>query len=254
MQTTLYRLDFAGLLTMKSLTGQYECVHHSGVGLEYFTSRIDHLTLYANGRCLLVVQERSRLTHAAKSLLSGQQVNTNAPEIRREGTYRAQGNQLKFSFDDGTQEQGQVLANGIQIGSDIFEKVSDSTFLPPPQRMKSNMEDIAKGLKIAGAIGGAAIKAVKTLQDTIQTAQGSQQSTTGSSANPSSAGTPQQTYQPPQPTPTPTYNPPSPTPTYTAPASSTAAAQESETFFCDQCGQPVRPGKRFCNHCGARLP
>lgn len=235
---------------MKSLTGQYECVHRSGIGLDYFTSRIDHLTLQANKRCIFVVQERSRIGHAAKSLLSGQQVDTNAPEIWREGRYTSSGNTIIFYFDDGTQEQGQITAEGIQIGNDFFEKVSDSTLLPPTHRLKSNMEDIAKGLKIAGAVSGAAIKAVKTIQDTIQTAQGPQSTPV---SNASTQGANQQTsgYQPPQTPPTSTpASPSSPSqPSYTA-----APEQDEETLFCDQCGQPVRPGKRFCNHCGARLP
>ena len=74
---------------------------------------------------------------------------------------------ISFNFDDGTQEKGQLTPEGIQIGNNFFEKVSDSTLLPPTHRLKSNMEDIAKGLKIAGAIGGAAVKAAKTIQDTI---------------------------------------------------------------------------------------
>jgi hypothetical protein len=193
---------------MKSITGQYECLHRSGVGLDYFTSRIDRLTLRANKHFLLVVQERTRIGHAAKSLLSGQQVDTNAPEIRREGRYSSQGDTITFFFDDGTQEQAQFTADGMQIGNNFFEKVSDSTLLPPTERVKSNMEDIAKGIKIVGAVSGAAIKAVKTIQNTIQTAQGPQ----------------------------------------------SPSEQDAETLFCDQCGMPVRPGKRFCNHCGARLP
>jgi len=31
-------------------------------------------------------------------------------------------------------------------------------------------------------------------------------------------------------------------------------ALDDETRYCDQCGAPVRPGKRFCIRCGARLP
>ena len=229
---------------MKSLTGQYECLHRSGVGLDYFTSRIDRLTLQSNRRFVYLAQEKSRISHAARSLLSGQQVDTNAPEIRREGSYTSQGDTISLLFDDGAQEQGQITANGIQVGSDFFEKVSDSTFLPPTQRMKSNMEDIAKGLKIAGAIGGATIKAVKTLQDTLQSGQSSP-STPPSSTSPQPANQQAQGYQAPQPRPA-----PPPAQSYDA----TPPEQNDETLFCDQCGQPVRPGKRFCNHCGARLP
>lgn len=229
---------------MKSLTGQYECLHRSGVGLDYFTSRIDRLTLQANRRFVYIAQEKSRIGHAARSLLSGQQLDTNAPEIRREGSYTSQGDTISLLFDDGAQEQGQFTANGIQIGNDFFEKVSDSTFLPPTQRMKSNMEDIAKGLKIAGAIGGATIKAVKTLQDTLQSGQASP-SNPPSSTSSQPANQQPQGYQAPQPQPA-----PPPAQSYGA----TPSEQNDETLFCDQCGQPVRPGKRFCNHCGARLP
>jgi hypothetical protein len=235
---------------MKSITGQYECVHHSGLGLDYFTSRIDRLTIQANGQFIFVVQERSRISHSARSLISGQQLDTNAPESRRVGNYSCQGNDITFYFDDGTQDQGQLTANGIQLGNNFFEKVSDSTLLPPTHRMKSNMEDIAKGLKIAGAIGGAAIKAAKTIQDTIQTAQGAQ-STPASDASSQGANSQTQRNQV-------TQTPPVSTPvSATTPAQSTNEAipgQHIETLFCDQCGAPVRPGKSFCNHCGARLP
>lgn len=231
---------------MKSLTGQYECLHRSGIGLDYFTSHIDRLTLQANGRFSYIVQEKSRIGNAAKALLKGEQVDMNAPEVRRDGRYSSQGNTILFSFDDGAQEQGQIAPNGLQIGSDFFEKVSDSTLLPPTHRLKSNMEDIAKGLKIAGAIGGSAIKAVKTIQETIQNAQQGQGASTTPASNPpsQSANTYSQasSYQPPQ------------TPPPAQPAPATTAAQGDETLFCDQCGQPVRPGKLYCNHCGARLP
>jgi hypothetical protein len=169
---------------MKPITGQYECTHQSGIGLDYFTSRLDRITIYANGRFLLVTQDRSRLSNAAQSLLSGQQVSTAAPETRREGNYILQGNAISFRFDDGSQEQGQVSWNGegIQIGPNFYNKVSDSTMLPPTQRMKKDMDDIAKGLKIAGTIGGMAIKAAKTVHSTIQAVQ-----ETGSQPNPFTA-------------------------------------------------------------------
>ncbi|HKF38157.1 MAG TPA: zinc ribbon domain-containing protein [Ktedonobacteraceae bacterium] len=231
---------------MKSITGQYECSHSSGIGLDYFTSRLDRLTLLAKGRFTLLVQERSRISHAAKSLLSGQQVDTNAPETRREGGYTYQGDSISFFFDDGSREQGQLSANGIQIGKDFFEKVSDSTFLPPVQRTQSYMEDIAKGLKIAGAIGGAALKAAKTVQDTLQTAQGAQP---GQASRTPSQGTYQQNQGAPQ-----SSQAAVQTPATVPPAQGAASEQDSATLFCDQCGSPVRPGKRFCNHCGARLP
>ena len=231
---------------MKSLTGQYECLHRSAIGLDYFTSQIDRLTLQANGRFSYFVQEKSRLGHAAKALLSGQQVDMNAPEVRREGRYSLQGNTITFYFDDGAQQQGQLAANGIQINNDFFEKVSDSTLLPPTHRLKSNMEDIAKGLKIAGAIGGTAVKAVKAIQDTIQNAQGQGTNSTSTTNPPPQSTNPYPYSQAPR------YQPPqTPPPAQPVPA---GQGQDAETLYCDQCGQPVRPGKLYCNHCGARLP
>ena len=240
---------------MKSITGQYECLHRSGIGLDYFTSRIDRLTLQANRQFIFAIQDRSRVSHAAKSLLSGQQVDVNAPETHRKGSYTYLGDNISFNFDDGTQEKGQLTPDGIQIGNKFYEKVSDSTLLPPTHRMKSNMEDIAKGLKIAGALGGAAVKAVKTIQDTIQTTQGIQ-STTASQSSSQSANPQGQGYQG-----APTS--PASAPKQSAPQSSTPQVhavddvlteQNTETLFCDQCGAPVRPGKQFCNQCGAKLP
>src|SRR5437588_9413799 len=157
----------------KPITGQYEYTHSSGVGLDYFTSRVDRIILQANGQFVYIVQERSRLANAAQSLMSGQQVATNAPEIRREGSYTTQGNVITFHFDDGTQDQGQVAWNGggIQFGPNFFNKVSDSTLLPPTHRLKKDMDDIAKGLKIASTIGGMAVKAAKTIHNTMQSTQ-----------------------------------------------------------------------------------
>jgi hypothetical protein len=243
---------------MQSISGQYECSHRSGIGLDYFTSRLDKLTLLANGRFILSVQERSRITHAAQSVMSGQQISTNAPETRREGTYAYQGNIISFHFDDGEQEQGQLIPDGIRIGQNSFEKVSNSTLLPPTNRLKMDMEDITKGLKIAGAIGGAAIKAAKTIQDTLQTTQNPQSGQ--ASSTPAVSGTPKQAqgYQAPGASPQPRaaqsvqsapVAPPQP-----APVPSATSNEEAETLFCDQCGAPARPGKRFCNRCGARLP
>lgn len=241
---------------MKSLTGQYECAHRSGLGLDYFTARVDRLTLYPNGRFTLIAQEKSRLAHAAKSLASGQQTSMEAPETRAEGNYSPQGNLLILHFDSGEQEQAQILETGLQFNKDLFEKVSDSTFMPPPQRMKSNMEDIAKGLKIAGAIGGTVLKAAKTLQDTLQSSQQGQQGTPANAA-PSAAAQPSSQAQ--QPAPAQSRQPPPAAPAQPAytPAQSTPGSslpEDDETLYCDQCGRPVRPGKKFCNHCGARLP
>ena len=231
----------------KPITGQYECLHRSGVGLDFFTSRINRLTLQQNGRFVLTVQDRSRIANAAQSLVSGQQVSTAAPETRREGIYTQQGNVVSLRFDDGAQEQGQISWNGegLQIGQDFFNKVSDSTLLPPTHRLKKDMDDIAKGIKIAGTIGGMAIKAAKTIQDTLQTAQtpapGSGQAP--SASPPSAAGRPS----------SPAPSPAQPTPS-AQPAQNAAPQKDVETLFCDQCGAHARPGKRFCNICGAQLP
>lgn len=255
-----------------SVAGQYECLHRSGLGLDYFTSRIDRLTIQGNGRFVLITQDRSRAAHAAQSLLSGQQVSSAAPEVRREGTFVLQGNSVLFNFDDGTQQQGQLVPNStdLQIGQDVYTKTSDSTLLPSPERLKKDMEDIAKGLKIAGAIGGVALKAAKTIQGTIQSTQTTQGSTTQTES-----AQPAQTIQPPysntpQNGPSPSYpqyqqpyTPPSgyqaqqPQTPY-APQAPQAPSQPSQPqqghlLYCDQCGAPVRPGKRFCNQCGARL-
>ena len=242
---------------MKSLTGQYECAHRSGLGLDYFTARVDRLALYPNGRFTLVTQEKSRLAHAAKNLASGQQTSMDAPEARSEGSYSPQGTLLILQFDSGEQEQAQILEAGLQFTKDFFEKVSDSTFMPPPQRMKSNMEDIAKGLKIAGAIGGTVLKAAKTIQDTLQSPQQGQQ---GAPANTAPPATSQPASQAQQPAPAqswqtaPPATPSQPAYTPAQPAAGSALPDEDETLYCDQCGMPVRPGKKFCNHCGARLP
>src|SRR5258706_11252683 len=153
----------------KPITGQYEFVHRSGLGLDYFTSRVDRLTIQANGRFVLIIQDRSRMANAAQSLINGQQVAPTAPETRREGNYTVQGNIIAFRFDDGTQEQGQLSWNGdgLQFGPNFFNKVSDSTLLPPTNRLKKDMDDIAKGLKIASTIGGMAVKGAKNISDTF---------------------------------------------------------------------------------------
>jgi len=242
---------------MKSISGQYECLHRSGIGLDYFTSRIDRLTLQTNGQFVFVVQERSRVSHAAKSLFSGQQLDVNAPETQRKGRYSNVGDSITFYFDDGSQENGQLTPEGIQVGNNFFEKVCDSTLLPPTHRLKSNMEDIAKGLKIAGAIGGAAVKAAKTIQDTLQTTQGAHSNSDSSSASQGSNQSGQNNPVPP--------SQPAPVSYQASPQSHTSQPQVQptqdevtdqnvETLFCDQCGAPVRPGKHFCSHCGAKLP
>lgn len=240
---------------MKALTGQYECMQRSGLGLDFFTAKLHRLTIYANGRFALITQEKSRIMHAAKALASGEQATMEAPETRREGNYSSQGDMVLLHFDDGEEERGQVLDDGVQIGRDYYEKVAESTFMPPPQRMKSNMEDIAKGLKIAGAIGGTVLKAARGIQDTLQTqppaqnqpgAPGSTQNAAPPSSQASSQGW-QASSPPPASQSWQASSPPST-------ASGYAPPQGDETLFCDQCGAPVRPGKHFCNKCGASLP
>ncbi len=250
---------------MKPITGQYECEHRSGVGLNYFTSRIDRLIVQANGRFALIIQERSRVSNAAQSLISGQQVSTAAPEVRREGSYNQQDNVLWLNFDDGAQEQGQLSWNGdgVQIGKNFFTKVSDSTLLPPTHRMKQDMDDIARGLKIAGTIGGFAMKAAKTINETIQSTRepgiGPQSQQQSAPAQPAQPAQPPPQYQPApnaapqqQRPPAQTYQPPAQKPPASEPAQNTVPGQPA-ALFCDQCGARIRPGKRFCNNCGARL-
>jgi hypothetical protein len=234
----------------KPITGQYEYQHSSGVGLDYFTSRLDRLTLLADGRFVLIIQERSRLSNAAQSVMKGQSVSMGAPEVRFEGSYTAQGNTLSFRFDDGTQEQGQLAWNGegMQFGPNFFNKVSDSTILPPTHRLKKDMDDIAKGLKIASTIGGMAVKAARTIHDTVQTTQGNEAETTPNA--PVVPTTPPLQRNAQQQPPAAPARPIRPTPL----APSTQPTSSSATVFCDQCGERVRAGKRFCNHCGAPLP
>jgi hypothetical protein len=254
---------------MKPITGQYECLHQSGVGLDYFTSRIDRLTLLPNGRFTLIVQDRSRLSNAAQSFLKGQQVTSAAPETRREGNYIQQGNTISLRFDDGTQHQAELSWNGegLQIGQNFFNKVSDSTMLPPTHRLKKDMDDIAKGLKIAGTIGSIAIKAAKNVHDVIQATQGkgpNQAPPAQQNVPPSAPPRPMQappsraaSAQPVQPVRSATPPPAAAAQTFQQAVPQTPQAQPQdhvETLFCDQCGARVRPGKRFCNQCGARLP
>lgn len=233
---------------MQPITGQYECVHSSGVGLDYFTSRIDRLILHPDGRFVLTVQKRSRVTHAAHSLMSGKQVTAVAPETHMEGFYVCQDPVISLHFENGGLEEAQLSANGngLQIGPNFFTKVSDSTMLPPTHRLKQDMEDIAKGLKIAKTIGGMAAKAAKTIQGTIQSTQGSETEQT-SQQSPSAA----------QPVQSPTHPPLTPqnampgTPTASSPTPQTPSARA--VLYCDQCGAHIRPGKQFCNNCGTRL-
>lgn len=247
------------------VAGQYECLHRSGLGLDYFTSRIDRLTIQGNGRFVLITQDRSRVANAAQSLISGQQVSSAAPEVRREGMCMLQGSSVVLRFDDGTLLQGQLVPNStnLQIGQDTYTKTSDSTLLPSADRLKKDMEDIAKGLKIASAIGGVAMKAAKTIHSTMQSAQNTQgpntqptqsPQTSYPNTTPGAASSHYPPYQQPQQYSTPpapsSYQTPQPQTPYTAPQ---ASQQPVATLYCDQCGAPVRPGKLFCNQCGARL-
>jgi hypothetical protein len=236
---------------MQSITGQYECVHSSGIGLDYFTSRIDRLILHSDGRFILTVQQRSRVTHAAHSLMSGEQVSAAAPETRLEGNYVRQDRAISLRFDNGGLEEAQISPNGdgLQIGPNFFTKVSDSTLLPPTHRLKQDMEDIAKGIKIARTIGGIAAKAAKTIQGTFQATQ-----EPGTEQNPSQAPTPIQRSQPVQ------SSVPPLSPQIVASGSQSSSgftpqqtASMGAVLYCDQCGACCRPGKRFCSNCGNRL-
>lgn len=229
--------------------------------MDYFTSRIDRLILQPDGRFTLTIQERSRLSNAAQSLVSGQHVSTTAPEIKREGSYTLPGeNIIVLHFQDGKQEQGQLAWNGegLQLGQDFFNKVSDSTLLPPTHRLQKDMDDIAKGIKIATTIGGIALKAAKTIQGTLQTTQDSNSTATqGSVSSPQPTPSPRP-VPPPPPQPARPVQPPSP-PASAQPASPPPGPPQTpnpipmEALFCDQCGARSRPGKKFCNNCGARL-
>ncbi|HEY4387298.1 MAG TPA: hypothetical protein VGN34_22810 [Ktedonobacteraceae bacterium] len=270
---------------MKPITGQYECVHSSGIGLDYFTSRVDRLILQANGHFSLSIQSKSRAANAAQSLVSGQQVTNAAPEMRREGSYTLQNALVILTFDDGAQEQGQIVDNGerLQVGPNLFSKVSDSTLLPPTHRMQKDMDDIAKGLKIASTIGGFALKAAKGIQSTIQSTQSSGPVPDPAQGVPSQQpyqGAPQQPYQgapqppyqgvPSQPSyqgapQAPSYQGGSPQPAPNQPSYQGGPSQQPPAppqaapvppmgaIFCDQCGNRCRPGKRFCGNCGAQL-
>ncbi|GCE16401.1 hypothetical protein [Dictyobacter kobayashii] len=198
---------------MKPIVGQYECIHSSGVGLDYFTSRIDRLVLQSNGRFVLTTQNRSRAANAAQSLIKGQQVSSAAPETRMEGSYTQQDLLVYLQFDQGGSEQAHITPDeaGIQIGPNYFTKVSDSTMLPPTHRLQKDMDDIAKGLKIASTLGGMAVKAAKTIQGTIQSVQesSSQQNATPT-GSPQPSGPPQATLdRQPLPISHPCNNPPS---------------------------------------------
>jgi hypothetical protein len=162
---------------MKPITGQYECVHHSGIGLDYFTARLDRLVLYPDGRFTLIVQQMSRATNAAKAWLNKQAVNNTPPETRQEGHYTQQEQSIMLYFDNGGFEEAHLSpdTDGIRIGPNHFPKVSDSPVLPSAQRLKQDMDDIAKGLKIASALGNVAMKAAKTVQGTINSQQGQEQ-------------------------------------------------------------------------------
>ena len=126
--------------------------------------------------------------------------------------------------------------DGIQIGPNYFAKVSDSPVLPSAQRMKQDMDDIAKGLKIASTLGHVAKKAAQTLQGAVSAGQ-SQESENAST--PTSYSSPQQSN---------VQNPPT---SQASPANTASSATQAR--FCEQCGERVRPGKQFCNNCGARI-
>jgi len=152
----------------------------------------------------------------------------------------------------------------MQIGQNFFTKVSDSTLLPATNRLKKDMDDIAKGLKIAGAIGGFAMKAAKTIQDTVQSTQGpgigpNTSANQGTAPAQPQQQTPHQPAQPAQQAPVPRQTPPAPQPAQQAqppqqaPQAAQPAAGHIDAIFCDQCGARARPGKRFCNQCGSPL-
>jgi hypothetical protein len=253
-----------GAICMKPITGQYECMHHSGVGLNYFTSRIDRLVLYPDGRFILSVQQMSRAASAAKSWFNRQTVNNTPPEIRQEGRYTQQQQKIMLTFDNGGSEEAQLAQNedGVQIGPNYFSKVSDSPTLPSAQRMKQDMDDIAKGLKIASTLGSVAMKAAKTVQGAINSGQSQgNQAPMNASTSATSPSTQSAQSTPPNTTQTPPHyqgssatTAPGTAPNQQPPASTASpTANTPGARFCDQCGERARPGKRFCNNCGAQI-
>lgn len=202
-----------------NVVGQYECEHTSGLGFDYFTSRVDTLTIYADGRFELVVQNKSRISSSANKLKFDSQADT----TRMGGTYSVQGLQLALTFSNGGFEPGQLApdGSGVTLGPNFFKKVSDNTFLPNTERLQKNMTDMQKGLEIAGKIGGFAMKAVKGLNEMIKTDE--------PQANQQQKPTPQQ--QPPVP-------------------ASAAPKPAQASSFCEYCGTPLRPGRKFCGNCG----
>jgi hypothetical protein len=250
---------------LKPVTGHYECQHRAlpVPGLDALTGRVDRLTLLPNGRFVLLTQEHSRLAQAAQSFLtgtgagSGPAVSQPPAEARREGQYVCQERRLLLHFDDGSYLEGQFAWNGegIQLGQDFFQKVSDNTFFPPPQRLKQEMEELAKGLKVAATLGNLAVKAARALQSPQTNSAG--QRPLSSSPSPTAMGpSAAPSASPVQPPATPTPAPPTSPDTFSLSTTDyqNQAAAGSETFFCDQCGARVRPGKRYCGQCGALLP
>ncbi len=232
----------------QKVTGQYECQHSSGIGLDYFTSRIDRLILRSDGRFTLIVQKHSRAAGAAQAWLKGEQVSANAQETRMEGNYTQQDRLVTLRFDNGGIEEAHLAWNGsgIQVGPNFFTKVSDSTLLPPTHRIKQDMEDIAKGVKIASTVGGFAMKAAKTLQETFQPAEQTDATSSPTSPAPN-------TTLPAQPAPPQSTRPAPPPAATTGQGTSPPSAPTPAARFCDQCGARCRPGKRFCGNCGAPL-
>jgi predicted amidophosphoribosyltransferase len=59
-------------------------------------------------------------------------------------------------------------------------------------------------------------------------------------------------YQPPPPPPPPVYQAPPPPPQYAAPAP--AAAPSTGGLVCKACGNPIKPGDKFCSKCLVKVP
>ncbi|MBX5451917.1 zinc ribbon domain-containing protein [Thermogemmatispora sp.] len=250
----------------KPVTGQYECQRRSlpVPGLASLTTRVDRLILLPHGRFVLLTQERSRLAQAAQSLLAGtgasagSALNQPPAETRHEGQYVCQDRRLLLLFDDGSRAEGQLAWNGegVQLGPDFFQKVSDSTLFPSPQRLKEEMEELAKGLKIAATLGSLAVKAARA----IHSSQATQPTPPGpSSPSPAASTLADSSASPAGPAfPVPAASSPvshsSPDPAFPVAGAQAQAVAGNETFFCDQCGARVRPGKRYCGQCGALLP
>src|SRR2546421_12744373 len=112
-----------------------------------------------------------------------------------------------------------------------------TTLFRSTHRLKKDMDDIAKGLKIASTIGGMAVKAAKTIHNTMQSTQepGIGPAQSSPPAQPVQSAPP---AQPAQPSPAPAQQVQSPPPAYTTAAQpvqntpTPPTQRDQETLFC----------------------